>query len=73
MTGTTVTGIDPARSRVTIDDGRELVYDRLLLTTGAAPRQISIPAPTSPGFTTCARSLTAMRYASVSMWRPAWR
>jgi hypothetical protein len=28
MTGTTVTAIDPARSRITIDDGREPVRNR---------------------------------------------
>jgi 3-phenylpropionate/trans-cinnamate dioxygenase ferredoxin reductase subunit len=43
MTATTVTALDPARSRITVDDGRELGYDRLLLTTGAEPRRISIP------------------------------
>jgi len=72
MTGTTVTAIDPARSRITIDDGRELVHDRLLPTTGAAPRRIPLPARTRPGFITCARSLTAMRRAGSSMWRRAW-
>ena len=40
--GTTVTAIDPGH-RVTLDDGRELAYDRLLLTTGAEPRRIPIP------------------------------
>src|SRR4249920_3756290 len=34
-TGVTVTAIDPGASRVTLDDGRKLGYDRLLLTTGA--------------------------------------
>ncbi len=43
MTGTTVTAIDPDGSRVTLDGGRELAYDKLLLTTGSEPRQI--PAP----------------------------
>ena len=38
-----MTAIDPARSRVTLDDGRELEFDRLLLTTGAEPRRIPIP------------------------------
>lgn len=42
MTGTAVTALHPARSRVTLDDGRELAYDRLLLATGAEPRRISI-------------------------------
>ena len=43
LTGTTVTGIDPARSAVALDDGRELAYDRLLLSTGAEPRRLSVP------------------------------
>jgi 3-phenylpropionate/trans-cinnamate dioxygenase ferredoxin reductase subunit len=38
-----VTAIDPGTSRVTLADGRELGFDRLLLTTGAEPRRIQIP------------------------------
>lgn len=41
-TDTTVTAIDPGGSRVTLADGRELGYDRLLLATGAEPRRIPI-------------------------------
>ena len=41
-TGATVTGIDPGRSGVTLADGREYRYDRLLLATGAKPRRITI-------------------------------
>ena len=41
-TDATVTAIDPAGSRVTLADGRELYYDRLLLATGAEPRRIPI-------------------------------
>src|SRR6478735_4579053 len=41
--GVTATGIDPAASTLTLDDGRELHYDRLLLTTGARPRHIDAP------------------------------
>ena len=41
-TDATVTAIDPAGSRVILDDGRELSYDRLLLATGAEPRRIPI-------------------------------
>jgi 3-phenylpropionate/trans-cinnamate dioxygenase ferredoxin reductase component len=43
ITGTTVTGVDADAARVTLDDGRELAYDRLLLTTGAEPRRLSSP------------------------------
>ena len=43
VTGVTVTAIDPGASRATLDDGRRLVYDRLLLATGAEPRRLHIP------------------------------
>src|SRR3954467_11253200 len=33
VTGTSVTALDPGRSRITLDNGREVAYDRLLLTT----------------------------------------
>jgi 3-phenylpropionate/trans-cinnamate dioxygenase ferredoxin reductase component len=41
-TGATVARIDPGASRVTLDDGRELSFDRLLLATGAEPRRIPV-------------------------------
>jgi 3-phenylpropionate/trans-cinnamate dioxygenase ferredoxin reductase subunit len=43
LSGVTATSIDPAASTVALDDGRELHYDRLLLTTGAQPRRITVP------------------------------
>jgi len=43
MTGTTVTAIDPDASTVKLDGGRELAYDRLVLTTGSEPRRIEVP------------------------------
>ena len=43
ITGTTVTAIDPDASTVKLDGGRELSYDRLLLTTGSEPRPIPVP------------------------------
>ena len=43
LTGRTVTGIDSASSAITLDDGRELAYDRLLLSTGAEPRRLTVP------------------------------
>jgi 3-phenylpropionate/trans-cinnamate dioxygenase ferredoxin reductase subunit len=43
VTGVTVTGVEPGASRVTLDDGRELGYDRLLLATGAEPRRLHVP------------------------------
>ena len=43
LTNVTAAAIDPARSRITLDDGHELGYDRLLLATGAEPRRIAVP------------------------------
>ncbi len=43
LTGATVTDIDAGASRLTLDDRRELAYDRLLLSTGAEPRRLSVP------------------------------
>jgi 3-phenylpropionate/trans-cinnamate dioxygenase ferredoxin reductase subunit len=42
-TSTTVAMLDPGESRITLAGGRELGFDRLLLTTGAEPRRIAIP------------------------------
>ena len=41
--GVTATAIHPGSSTVTLEDGRELHFDRLLLTTGAQPREIPVP------------------------------
>ncbi len=41
--GRTAVSLDTANSRLTLDDGEELSYDRLLLTTGAEPRRLEIP------------------------------
>ena len=43
VTGVTVTAVEPGRSRLTLEDGRELGYDRLLLATGAEPRRLQVP------------------------------
>jgi 3-phenylpropionate/trans-cinnamate dioxygenase ferredoxin reductase subunit len=42
LSGVTATGIDPAHSKLTLEDGRVLEYDQLLLTTGAEPRRIPV-------------------------------
>ena len=42
-TGVTVRELDARGSRVVLDDGGELAYDSLLLTTGAEPRRLSVP------------------------------
>ena len=49
LTGTTVTAIDPGAGRVTLDDARELGFERLLLTTGAEPRRLQIPGAALDG------------------------
>jgi 3-phenylpropionate/trans-cinnamate dioxygenase ferredoxin reductase component len=41
--GVTATAINPAHSKLTLESGQELEYDRLLLTTGAEPRRIKVP------------------------------
>jgi 3-phenylpropionate/trans-cinnamate dioxygenase ferredoxin reductase subunit len=43
LTSTTVTAIDPTSKVVTLDPGGSLPYDQVLLSTGAAPRSLSIP------------------------------
>jgi 3-phenylpropionate/trans-cinnamate dioxygenase ferredoxin reductase component len=43
LMGTTVTEIDPGAGRVTLEGAPELLFDRLLLTTGAEPRRLQIP------------------------------
>jgi 3-phenylpropionate/trans-cinnamate dioxygenase ferredoxin reductase subunit len=41
--GVTVTGIDRAAHAVTLGDGSQLPYAKLLLTTGSAPRRLPVP------------------------------
>lgn len=43
MTDTIVTAVDPVAATVTLPDGSELGYDRLLLATGAEPRRLRVP------------------------------
>jgi 3-phenylpropionate/trans-cinnamate dioxygenase ferredoxin reductase subunit len=47
-TGRRVAHVDTARHAVTLDDGQELGYDRLLLATGAAPAKLDVPGATLP-------------------------
>jgi 3-phenylpropionate/trans-cinnamate dioxygenase ferredoxin reductase subunit len=56
LTDTTATAIDLGTSRITLHDGRELSYDRLLLATGAEPRRIPIPGAELEGVH-CLRTL----------------
>jgi 3-phenylpropionate/trans-cinnamate dioxygenase ferredoxin reductase subunit len=41
--GENIVRLDPGRRELTLQSGEQLVYDRLLLTTGSAPRRLSIP------------------------------
>jgi NADPH-dependent 2,4-dienoyl-CoA reductase/sulfur reductase-like enzyme len=41
--GVSVTGLDPAARQISLAGGGTLGYDRLLLTTGAAPRRLNVP------------------------------
>jgi 3-phenylpropionate/trans-cinnamate dioxygenase ferredoxin reductase component len=41
--GRTVESLDPSTGELALDGGERLGYDRLLLTTGAEPRRLSIP------------------------------
>ena len=43
LLGATATRIDPGTRRVTLDDGRDLRFDALLLSTGAEPRRLEVP------------------------------
>ena len=43
LTATAVSRIDPAASDVTLATGQRLRFDRLLLTTGAASRRLTVP------------------------------
>ena len=42
LRGTRVTDLDATGSRVVLDDGQRLSFDRLLLATGAAPRRLPV-------------------------------
>jgi 3-phenylpropionate/trans-cinnamate dioxygenase ferredoxin reductase subunit len=41
--GRTAVSLDTANTRLALDDGKQLSYDRLLLATGAEPRRLSVP------------------------------
>ncbi|SOD74815.1 3-phenylpropionate/trans-cinnamate dioxygenase ferredoxin reductase subunit [Jatrophihabitans sp. GAS493] len=46
---TTVTGIDRSRHQIVLADDESIRYDRLLLTTGARPRPLSLPGSDAAG------------------------
>ena len=43
LTGRTATKVDPQARRVTLDDDREVGYDKLLIATGSEPRKLPVP------------------------------
>jgi 3-phenylpropionate/trans-cinnamate dioxygenase ferredoxin reductase component len=43
LLGRTAVSLDASVGQVALDDGKRLHYDRLLLATGAAPRELSVP------------------------------
>lgn len=43
LTGTAVTGLDAGARLVTLADGRQVAYERLLLATGSSPRRLDVP------------------------------
>ena len=49
LTGTTVASLDCDGHEVTLQDGSRMPYSRLLLSTGAAPRRLSLPGADLPG------------------------
>lgn len=43
LLGVRAVALDAASRRISLDDGREFAYDRLLLATGGTPRRLSLP------------------------------
>jgi 3-phenylpropionate/trans-cinnamate dioxygenase ferredoxin reductase subunit len=72
ITGTAVTALDPGRSRVTLSDGRQLGYDRLLLATVRSRAGCPSPAPGWTASTTCARLRIVTCCASAWRWVARW-
>ncbi|MVV51680.1 benzene 1,2-dioxygenase [Pseudomonas sp. PB120] len=44
-----VVGLDPERRRVSLDDGRQVPFDELVVATGGAARPLSVPGGDLPG------------------------
>jgi 3-phenylpropionate/trans-cinnamate dioxygenase ferredoxin reductase subunit len=49
LTGTHIESLDPGTHDITLPGGRRMPYDRLLLSTGAAPRSLALPGADLPG------------------------
>jgi 3-phenylpropionate/trans-cinnamate dioxygenase ferredoxin reductase subunit len=56
--GRTAVALNPSGNELALDDGERLRYDRLLLTTRAQPRRLSIPGAELDACCTCAASRT---------------
>jgi 3-phenylpropionate/trans-cinnamate dioxygenase ferredoxin reductase subunit len=70
--GRTVTAIDRAGGSITLDDGRTLPFDRLLIATGSVPRRPTVPGSELAGVHTLRRREDASAIAeSVHAGAPA--
>ena len=59
--GPVVAAVDPAAHTVTLDNGEELGYAKILIATGGRNRRLKIPGPACPESTTCAPWPSATR------------
>jgi NADPH-dependent 2,4-dienoyl-CoA reductase/sulfur reductase-like enzyme len=62
--GVWATAIDPGARRVTLADGGTVGYDKLLLTTGASPRRLSVPGSDLSGVLYLRRAQDSERLAA---------
>jgi 3-phenylpropionate/trans-cinnamate dioxygenase ferredoxin reductase component len=74
LTGSVVTGNDPATHRVLLRSGRELEYQKALIATGARNRRLQIGGAELPASTTCGRwpRPTRSRPKPASDAAPSW-
>jgi 3-phenylpropionate/trans-cinnamate dioxygenase ferredoxin reductase component len=59
--GRTVERIDRQEKRVLLDDGQQISYDRLLLATGARPRDLEVPGAQLDGVSQLRTTLDSIR------------
>jgi 3-phenylpropionate/trans-cinnamate dioxygenase ferredoxin reductase component len=71
VTGVTVTAIDPGAAQMTLDDGRILGYDRLLLATGAEPRRLN-QGPAAARCSASRSGTTASRTSTPTSTTSGW-
>jgi 3-phenylpropionate/trans-cinnamate dioxygenase ferredoxin reductase component len=71
LLGVAAVGLEPSRRRLLLGDGRELAYDKLLVTTGGRARRLTVPGSELPGIAYLRTSADAERIAA--MLRPGAR